>query len=44
MNSDESLLLRACYPLIYIPTTEEERLERAIAKNFKNTSHRNTYI
>ena len=26
------LLLRACYPLIYIPTSEEERLENAIAQ------------
>ena len=43
--SDElSLLIRACYPLIYIPTTEEERLEKAIAQTLKNTSHRNTYI
>ena len=25
------LLLRACYPLLYIPTQEEERLEAAIA-------------
>ena len=43
MNSEEYLLLRACYRLIYIPTTEEERL-RAIAKTLKNTSHRNFYI
>ena len=26
------LLLRACYPLIYIPTLEEERVEAAIAR------------
>ena len=39
-----SLLLRACYPLIYIPTTEEARLERAIAETLKNMSNRNTYI
>ncbi|NJL83783.1 MAG: AAA family ATPase [Chloroflexaceae bacterium] len=26
-----SLLLRACYPLIYVPTLEEERIETAIA-------------
>lgn len=43
--SDElSLLLRACYPLIYIPTTEEERLERAIANTLQTMSNRNTYI
>lgn len=43
--SDElSLLLRACYPLIYIPTTEEERLERAIAETTNKMSSRNTYV
>ena len=38
------LLLRACYPLIYIPTTEEERVETAIASCAKNLSNRNLYI
>ncbi len=38
------LLLRACYPLIYIPTTEEERLERAIAKAIEKLGNRNIYI
>ncbi|GAB4534039.1 MAG: AAA family ATPase [Pleurocapsa sp.] len=39
-----SLLLRACYPLIYIPTTEEERLERAIATVVEKLGNRNIYI
>ena len=39
-----NLLLRACYPLIYIPTTEEERLERAIAEITKSLGNRNVYI
>ena len=38
------LLLRACYPLIYIPTTEEERLEKAIARVTKELGNRNVYI
>ncbi len=38
------LLLRACYPLIYIPTTEEERLERAIATVTEKLGNRNIYI
>ena len=38
------LLLRACYPLIYIPTTEEERLEKAIATVTQNLGNRNVYI
>ncbi len=43
--SDElTLLLRACYPLIYIPTTEEERLEKAIAIVTKSMGNRNVYI
>ena len=36
--------MRACYPLIYIPTTEEERLEKAIAQTARNTSNRSLYI
>ncbi len=43
--SDElTLLLRACYPLIYIPTTEEERLEKAIANMTQTMGNRNVYI
>ncbi len=38
------LLLRACYPLIYIPTTEEERLETAIAKCGRTLQNRTVYI
>ena len=43
--SDElTLLLRACYPLIYIPTAEEERLEKAIATVLETMGNRNVYI
>ncbi len=43
--SDElTLLLRACYPLIYIPTTEEERLEKAIANVTQTMGNRNVYL
>jgi hypothetical protein len=43
--SDElELLLRACYPLIYIPTLEEERLERAIAESAGRVGNRSVYI
>jgi SpoVK/Ycf46/Vps4 family AAA+-type ATPase len=38
------LLLRACNPLIYIPTTEEERLEKTIADIAKQVNNRNIYI
>jgi SpoVK/Ycf46/Vps4 family AAA+-type ATPase len=38
------LLLRACNPLIYIPTTEEERLEKTIADIARQVNHRNIYI
>jgi hypothetical protein len=37
------LLLRARYPLIYIPTREEERLEAAIAESARNLGHRAVY-
>ncbi len=30
-QAEFELLLRACYPLLYVPTAEEERLETAIA-------------
>jgi SpoVK/Ycf46/Vps4 family AAA+-type ATPase len=38
------LLLRACYPLIYIPTSEEERVETAIAECAKLVGNRAVYI
>lgn len=46
MNFSEEfeLLLRACYPLIYIPTAEEERLEAAIARCAKTVGNRQVYI
>lgn len=43
-SQEFSLLLRACYPLIYIPTQEEERVEKAIANIGKNVNNRNIYI
>jgi SpoVK/Ycf46/Vps4 family AAA+-type ATPase len=43
--SDEfELLLRARYPLIYIPTREEERVEGAIANSAKQQGNRSIYI
>lgn len=39
-----TLLLRACYPLIYIPTNEEERVEKAIATATEKLGKRNVYI
>lgn len=43
--SDEfELLLRARYPLIYIPTREEERVETAIAHAAKQQGNRGVYI
>ena len=46
MNFQEefNLLLRACYPLIYLPTKEEERAEKAIAIATEKLSKRNVYI
>ena len=46
MNFPEefTLLLRACYPLIYIPTREEERAEKAIADSIEKLGKRNVYI
>lgn len=38
-----TLLLRACYPLLYVPTLEEERVEAAIAKCTASFSNRNVY-
>jgi len=45
MNFSEEfeLLLRARYPLIYIPTLEEERLEAAIAQSAKQQGNRAVY-
>lgn len=43
--SDEfELLLRARYPLIYIPTREEERIEAAIAQSAKQQGNRAVYL
>ncbi|MFM7423660.1 MAG: AAA family ATPase, partial [Elainella sp.] len=43
--SDEfELLLRARYPLIYVPTREEERVEAAIAQSAKQQGNRGVYI
>lgn len=39
-----SLLLRACYPLIYIPSYEEERVEKAIAAVAQELGNRQVYI
>jgi SpoVK/Ycf46/Vps4 family AAA+-type ATPase len=43
-SEEFELLLRACYPLIYIPTTEEERVEGAIADCAKRLGSRAVYI
>lgn len=39
-----SLLLRARYPLIYIPTAEEERVEKAIAQCAQTQGNRGVYV
>jgi ATP-dependent 26S proteasome regulatory subunit len=46
MNFSEEfeLLLRACYPLLYIPTLEEERVEAAIADCARRVGNRSLYI
>ena len=46
MNFPEEfqLLLRACYPLIYIPTLEEERVEGVIKKVAQTVDYRPIYI
>ncbi|MEM6353791.1 MAG: AAA family ATPase, partial [Cyanobacteria bacterium P01_D01_bin.14] len=38
------LLIRARYPLIYIPTAEEERAEGAIALTAQSLGNRPTYV
>jgi AAA+ superfamily predicted ATPase len=43
-NEEFELLLRARYPLIYIPTREEERIETAIAHSAKQQGNRAVYI
>lgn len=43
-NNQFELLLRARYPLIYISTPEEERVEAAIAQSAKNLGNRAVYI
>ena len=43
-SNEFELLLRARYPLIYIPTPEEERVEVAIAQSAKQLNNRAVYI
>lgn len=43
-NDEFELLLRARYPLIYIPTREEERVEAAIQHAAKQQGNRGVYI
>ncbi|HEY9695025.1 MAG TPA: AAA family ATPase [Oculatellaceae cyanobacterium] len=43
-SEEFELLLRARYPLIYIPTLEEERVEAAIAQSGKSHGNRAVYI
>lgn len=43
-NDEFELLLRARYPLIYIPTPEEERVEAVIAQAAKRLGDRAIYI
>ncbi|MBD2017590.1 AAA family ATPase [Microcoleus sp. FACHB-53] len=43
-NDEFELLLRARYPLIYIPTPEEERVEASIAQAGKRLGDRAVYI
>ncbi len=43
-NDEFELLLRARYPLIYIPTPEEERVEAAIAQKGKRFGEPAVYI
>ncbi|MBE9240264.1 AAA family ATPase [Synechocystis salina] len=42
-SEEFELLLRACYPLLYIPTQEEERLEMAIATSAEKLGNRSVY-
>ncbi|HAC63521.1 MAG TPA: AAA family ATPase [Cyanothece sp. UBA12306] len=43
-NEEFQLLLRACYPLIYIATPEEERAENAIAQCVQTLGNRSVYL
>lgn len=43
-SNEFELLLRSRYPVIYIPTREEERAEVAIAHSAKNLGNRAVYI
>ncbi|NJN38530.1 MAG: AAA family ATPase [Acaryochloridaceae cyanobacterium CSU_3_4] len=43
-NHEFELLLRARYPLLYIPTPEEERIEAVIADTAKRYGNRAVYI
>jgi SpoVK/Ycf46/Vps4 family AAA+-type ATPase len=43
-SNEFELLLRSRYPIIYIPTREEERAEVAIALSAKNLGNRAVYI
>ncbi|MBR8828874.1 MAG: AAA family ATPase [Gomphosphaeria aponina SAG 52.96 = DSM 107014] len=43
-SEEFELLLRACYPLIYLPTTEEERVEKAVINCAKRVGNRKVYI
>jgi SpoVK/Ycf46/Vps4 family AAA+-type ATPase len=43
-NDEFELLLRARYPLIYIPTREEERVEATITQSARQQGNRGVYI
>lgn len=43
-SEEFELLLRACYPLIYVPTAEEERVEAAIAACARRAGNRAVYL
>jgi SpoVK/Ycf46/Vps4 family AAA+-type ATPase len=43
-SEEFELLLRSRYPLVYIPTREEERIETAIAQSAKQLGNRAVYI
>ncbi len=43
-RTEFELLLRACYPLLYIPTLEEERAETTIRQSAQNLGNRTVYL
>ncbi|EKV02434.1 AAA+ family ATPase [Leptolyngbya sp. PCC 7375] len=43
-NDELGLLIRARYPLVYVPTREEERAEESIAKVAATTGNRAVYV